>query len=92
MTNFPEYKSFFFLEPSHFPDITICPFPSFDEVKIKEFGYHNLFEYSKGIMRIEGWKKFKGWIGYGNYSMETIARNISTIKDIKEIISFKEKT
>ena len=42
-----------------------------------------MFEYSKGIMRTP-YKDFKGWIGNGDNTVETIARNISTVKDVKE--------
>ena len=55
----------------NYPDIIICPFPSFDQIAIRKFGYKNLFEYSSGEMW-ETSAKVDGWAGHGNYSTEII--------------------
>ena len=33
--------------PDHFPDITLCPFPSYNHAKLKRYGYYNSFDYAK---------------------------------------------
>ena len=33
--------------PDHFPDITLCPFPSYNHAKLRSYGYYNSFDYAK---------------------------------------------
>ena len=64
----------------NYPDITICPTPSFDAERIKKFGYHNLLEYSYGKMKNSPNNNLDGWAGFGNESVDIINKNISVVQ------------
>ena len=39
------------IAPQDFPDITICPFPSWNQQELLKLGYSQSFEYSKAQLR-----------------------------------------
>ena len=43
----PFLPSIFLLEPEDYPDITLCPFPSYNQPKLESYGYGQSFEYAK---------------------------------------------
>ena len=48
------------LKPSHFPDILICPAPSFELTSLQQLGYEHSYDYTLGYST---WYKSDGWIG-----------------------------
>ena len=69
------------LEPKHFPDMTICPFPSFNRTILNEYGYANSFDYARGKERS---KKFIGWRGRNSSDIEDIILKASTFKTVQD--------
>ena len=78
------------LGPEHFPEIRICPVPSFIQSELQRHGYTSGFDFSKGKMRNT---ELKGWFGNHsdwNISVSTLVR----VRDcpVVEIRFKKEKT
>ena len=62
------------LEPQHFPEIRVCPLPSFLQSELQSHGYMSSFDFSLGKMRNTD---VKGWFGNHsdwNISVSTLAR------------------
>ena len=47
--NFPTSNVYLLIDsgPDHYPDITLCPFPSYNHAKLRSYGYYNSFDYAK---------------------------------------------
>ena len=78
------------LGPEHFPEIRVCPVPSFLQSELQRNGYVSSFDFSQGNLRNTG---LKGWFGNQsdwNISVSTLTR----VRDCPEVkIKFKkEKT
>ena len=68
--------------PQDFPDITICPFPSWNQQELVELGYAQSFEYSKG--KLDESTMF-GWSGNSTgISPENVFDKISILKNQTE--------
>ena len=66
----------FYKGPENYPDITICPFPSFNNDELRKSGYYNSFEYSRGQM----WPTV-GRVGWsGNTTAMDVIERVSTLK------------
>ena len=64
--------------PQDFPDITICPFPSWDHQEMLRLRYANSFEYSKGTTHNS---TMFGWSGNtSEINPESVLDKISIIK------------
>ena len=78
------------LGPEHFPEIRVCPVPSFLQSELQRHGYKSSFDFSLGKMRNT---ELKGWFGNHsdwNISVSTLTR-VSDCPDVT--IKFKkEKT
>ena len=74
---FENGKIFIFEGPQDYPDITICPFPSYDQPQMLSQGYGQSFEYAKGILN---GRKLKGWSGNGSKAVDEIIEDISILK------------
>ena len=69
---YEEFYSFLIRKPTHtssakikttpedFPDVTICPFPSYNQPELIALGYGQSYEFAKGILHNS---KLKGWRG-----------------------------
>ena len=76
------------LNYEHFPNIFICPFPSYDMKLLLKNGYLNDYDYIKGeIMN----KKLRGWLGNQNYTVKNIYNNISILKSTKDCPDLRAK-
>ena len=68
--------------PKDFPDITICPFPSWNQQELKKIGYVHSFDYSKGMLRDSA---MFGWSGnLTESSPESVLEQISIFKNQTE--------
>ena len=68
--------------PQDYPDITICPFPSWNQEELKKLGYVQNFHYSKG--RLHESTMF-GWSGNSTeISLESVIDQISILKNQTE--------
>ena len=68
--------------PQDFPDITICPFPSWNQQELVKLGYSQSFEYSKGKLHestMFGWSENSTGI-----SIESVFDRISILKNKTE--------
>ena len=74
---FENGKIFIFEGPQDYPDITICPFPSYDQPQMLSQGYGQSFEYAKGILN---GRNVKGWSGNGSKAVDEIIEDISILK------------
>ena len=73
---------FVILDTTDYPEITICPFPSYNQTAFKKYGYNNSFQYSIG--KVEGSSKIFGWNGNDSTKIEKIISDISLIKSVKQ--------
>ena len=64
------------LGPENYPDITICPFPSFNIAEFLKSGYGQSFEYSKGQMWPD--TSMIGWSG--NTTVNDVIERVSILK------------
>ena len=48
------------LKPSHFPELMICPIPSFDLSALQGLGYEHSYDYTLGV---SVYYQSDGWIG-----------------------------
>ena len=70
------------LKPSHFPNILICPIPSFDLGELQSLGYEHSHDYTMGV---SPFYQSDGWVG--NQSVmgaAEISQRISIIKTIQD--------
>lgn len=65
--------------PLNFPQIMMCPVPSFDQEIISKHGYKNSYKYSQGL--IKGNKTFVGWAGNSSIGVDIVESNISILKN-----------
>ena len=71
-----------FLGSKDFPEISICPYPSFDQSALIKHGYGQSYLYSQGFNRAG---KFIGWNGInGTMETEELVEEISTLKTVKD--------
>ena len=73
-----------YLGPEHFPDIKICPFPSFRESELKIHGYESSYDFALGSFRDSA---SRGW--FGNDSDWSIS--VSTLNEVEDCPSVKLK-
>ena len=79
------------LQPKNFPNILLCPFPSFDLFQLQKHGYSEGYEYCKG--NIQG-SMSRGWCGNATESVEEVIQNIALLKstnDCPKMKAFFEK-
>ena len=79
------------LQPKNFPNILLCPFPSFDLSQLQKHGYSEGYEYCKG--NIQG-SMSRGWCGNATKSVEEVIQNIALLKstnDCPKMKAFFEK-
>ena len=76
------------LNSKHFPDIFICPFPSYELKVLLRNGYLNNYDYIKGDIINT---KLRGWHGNQNDTVENIYKNISIIKSPKDCPEIRAK-
>ena len=70
------------LKPSNFPDILICPFPSFDLVELQRLGYEHSYDYTMGVAPFY---QSDGWIGNQSaLGAEEVSHKISIIKTVQD--------
>ena len=68
--------------PKDFPDITICPFPSWNQQELVKLGYGQSFEYSKGKLYESA---MFGWSGNSTgIPLESVFDKISILKNQTE--------
>ena len=68
--------------PQDFPDITICPFPSWNQQELVKLGYAQSFEYTKG--KLDKSTMF-GWRGNSTgISLDNVFDKISILKNQTE--------
>ena len=78
--------------PSHFPDITICSDPSYDQVELKRHGYFDSRDFMRGVFD----RKAKvpsqlGWSGNGSSTPEKVTGDVSIFKSLQncsDLINF----
>ena len=73
-----------YLGPEHFPDIKICPFPSFRESELMIHGYVSSYDFALGSFRDP---TLRGW--FGNNSDWNIS--VSTLSEVEDCPSVKLK-
>ena len=90
-TFFTNYKEK--LQPRHFPDIFVCPLPSFNLSGLVKHGYMNGYYYSLGEM---GDSKLRGWNGNSSTAPGNVLQDISTwisVEDCPKIrVLFEDET
>ena len=68
--------------PQDYPDITICPFPSWNQEELKKLGYVQNFDYSKGTLH---GSTMLGWSGNSTgVTLESVIDQISILKNQTE--------
>ena len=74
------------LGPEHFPEIRVCPVPSFLQSELQSHGYVSSFDFSQGNLRNTG---LKGW--FGNQSD---SRDVARLTDVEDCpsVSLKFRT
>ena len=80
------------LEPSHFPEVLVCPQPGFDVAELQSLGYNQTFRYTFGLSRED---RLVGWTGnQAELNITEVIRRISIIKDEEDcptlLTKFKE--
>ena len=78
-TFFSNYKEK--LQPRHFPDIFVCPLPSFNLSGLVKHGYMNGYLYSIGYMKDS---KHRGWNGNSSTIPSIVLQDISTWKSVED--------
>ena len=63
--------------PKDYPDITICPFPSWNPEELRKLGYGNSFDYSKGTLE----STMIGWSGNSTETVDSVIDKISILKN-----------
>ena len=71
------------LQPKNYPNILVCPFPSYDLSQLKKHGYLDAYSYCKGDLQGEG-EFTRGWCGKSNKVVEDVIDDISVLKSIKD--------
>ena len=74
-------KTMINLQPNHFPDILICPFPAYDLHNLARYGYMTSRMFLRG--RIRG-TKLLGWTGNSSLTVEEIVNDVSTLKTLDD--------
>ena len=69
------------LKPNNFPNILLCPFPSFLLSELKKHGYSEGYEYCKG--NIKG-SMSRSWCGNGTKPVEEVVQDIAVLKSSKD--------
>ena len=70
------------LKPSNFPDILICPVPSFDLEELQRLGYEHSHDYTMGV---SPFYQSDGWIGNQSaMGAEEVSHKISIIKTVQD--------
>ena len=81
------------VEPMDYPEISICPFPSYNRSAFTFYGYANSFDYSIG--KVNGSIDSFGWNGNTTTEIEAIVSDISLIKSVSQCpftrVYFKDK-
>ena len=116
---YEEFYIFLIRKPTHsssakiktsfeeFPDVTICPFPSYNQPKLIALGYGQSYEFAMGVLRNSN---LKGWLGnisgikidfYQNLkvmaliiqgsSPEDVIKKVSMIRNVEECPETKVK-
>ena len=109
---YEEFYIFLIRKPTHsssakiktssedFPDVTICPFPSYNQPELIALGYGQSYEFAKGILHNSNLKGWRGNISgvqidfYQNLkvmtqiiqgsSPEAVIKKVSMIRNVKE--------
>ena len=76
------------LKSEHFPDIFLCPFPSFDFEQLRKHGYNSDYHYQMGEIHNS---TLTGWHGNSSSTPEKVIEDISIIKSEKDCPFFKAK-
>ena len=71
------------LQPKNYPNILVCPFPSYDLTQLKKHGYMDAYSYCKGDLQGEG-EFTRGWCGKSNEAIEDVIDDISVLKSIRD--------
>ena len=77
------------LKPGHFPNILICPYPSYDLEELQSIGYDHSYDYSSGLSE-EG--NLIGWRGNNSEDdLAAITHNLSVIRTLQDCPQIKAK-
>lgn len=77
------------LKPGHFPNILICPYPSYDLEELQSIGYDHSYDYSSGLSE-EG--NLIGWRGNNTEDdLAAITHNLSVIRTLQDCPQIKAK-
>ena len=77
------------LTPGHFPNILICPYPSYDLEELQSIGYDHSYDYSSGLSE-EG--NLIGWRGNNSEDdLAAITHNLSVIRTLQDCPQIKAK-
>ena len=74
-------KTMINLQPNHFPDVLICPFPAYDLKNLARHGYMTSHDFLNG--RIRGIKRV-GWNGNSSSTVEEVVNDASTLKTLND--------
>ena len=74
------------ISPLDFPEILICPIPSFAEDRLVSVGYENSYKYAVGITEEEAHDKtISGWTGnQSQLNVREVKEKVSIIQDVKD--------
>ena len=68
------------MEPRHFPVVTICPIPSFNQSGLNKHGYNDSYDYAKGQLNVKSNDhSMLNWSGLTN-NIEKVLDDISILK------------
>ena len=65
--------------PKNFPQIIMCPVPSFDQEFISKYGYKNSYKYSQG--QVIGKETIVDWTGNSSFGVEIVESNVSILRN-----------
>ena len=70
------------LKPWNFPDILLCPIPSFDLRELQKLGYEHSHDYTMGV---SPFYRSDGWLGnQSTMGAEEVSEKISIIKTVQD--------
>ena len=73
------------ITPLDFPEIIICPIPSFSQEELLSVGYENSYKYAIGITEEAHDEIIRGWTGnQSQLNVKEVKKKVSIIQDVAD--------
>ena len=73
------------ITPHDFPEIIICPIPSFAQEELLSVGYENSYKYAIGITEEDHNEIIRGWTGnQSQLNVKEVKKKVSIIQDVAD--------